>query len=126
MEALLHKENVKFVSTVERHEELEEVPVSHNQAGGKHDLGHVVEVPHGDEVFEAIRFAEWNGDGQNHGEAGIDRSGNEIGREDGGVPARNDGDGEVKAHHSVHRKNERRGEPRKEQVSGLIAVPMTR
>src|SRR5262249_39978956 len=71
VEPLLHKKDVKLVSAVEGHEKLEEVAVGDDEAGGEHDFGHVVEVPHSDEVFQAVGFAERDGDGQHHRETGI-------------------------------------------------------
>src|SRR5258708_12161291 len=108
VEAVLDQEDVEFVAAVKRQKELEKIAVSDNEPSGEHDLGHVVQVAHGDEIFEAINFAKRNRDGQNHGEAGIDGAGYEIRRKDRGMPARNDGDGEVKAPNSVTQKAHRR------------------
>src|ERR1700730_11371277 len=81
-------------------------------------------MPHGDEIFEVIKLAKWNGDGQHHGEAGINRAGHEVRRENSGVPTRNDGNGEIKAHYGVNGQNQGCGQPSKQQVSRLIAVPV--
>src|SRR5215467_2131759 len=125
METLLYEEHVELVAAVKREEKLEEVAVGDNEAGSQHDFGHVVEVAHGDEVFQAVRFAQRNRDAQHHGKAGINSSRNEVRWENRGVPAGNNGDGEVEADYRVDGKNQRRSQSGEEQVGGLIAVPMT-
>ena len=45
-----------------------------------------------------------------HGQAGEDRAGHEVGREDGGVPAGHDAHREVPGHDRVHGEHERRGQ----------------
>ena len=122
----MHQEHVEFVAAVEGHEKFEEVAVGDDQAGGEHDLGHVLQVAHGDEVFEVVGFAQRNGEGQHHGKAGVDRAGDEIGREDRGVPAGNDGDGEVEAHDGVHGEHQRRRQAREKQIRRLVAMPVPR
>src|SRR2546430_16659238 len=87
VEPLLDEEDVKLVAAVKRQEELEKIAISDDEPGGQHDLGHVVQVPHGDEIFEGVGFAQRNRDGQNHGEARIDGPGHEVRRKDCGVPA---------------------------------------
>src|SRR5207245_4194198 len=89
VQPLLDKEDVEFVSAIDGKEKLEEVAVGHDKAGGEHDLGHVIQMAHGDVVFEAIRFSQRNCDANYHSEARIDSAGHEIGRKDGGVPAGN-------------------------------------
>src|SRR5439155_19036316 len=107
LKTLLDEKNVKLVSTVKRKEKLEEVAVSNDEAGGQHDLGHVVQMAHGDVVLEAIRLAQGNRDGDDHGKAGIDGSRHEIGGKDRGVPAGNNGDGKVEADHRMYAEHER-------------------
>src|SRR5712692_11364691 len=102
VKTLLDKKNVKLVATVRRHEEFKKISIRNDQAGGQHDLGHVVQVAHGDEVFEAICLAERNRDGQDHGEARINGASHEIRRKDRGVPAGNDGDGKIEADHRMY------------------------
>ena len=46
------------VAAVPRHEELDAVAVGHDEAGREHDLGHVLQVPHRDEVLEPEHLAE--------------------------------------------------------------------
>ncbi len=54
-------------------------------------------------------FARGDGQGHYHGESGIDGAGDEVGREDGGVPAGNHANGEVEADYCVDRNHQRRG-----------------
>src|SRR6267142_221342 len=126
MEALLDEENVEFVAAVERHEEFEEIAVSDDEPGGQHDLGHVVQVANGDELFEAIGLAQRNRDGQDHGKARIDGAGHEIRRKDRGMPAGNYGDCEIETHYSVHGENQRRCESGEKQIRRLVTMPVTR
>src|SRR5262249_12035511 len=124
VEPLLHKKDVKLVSAVEGHEKLEEVAVGDDEAGGEHDFGHVVKVPHSDEVFQAVGFAKRDGDGQHHRETGINGPGHKVRRKDGGVPTGNDGHGEVEADHHIDGEHQGRGQTGEEQVRGLVAVPV--
>ena len=55
-------------------------------------LRHVLEVPHGQEVFEVVEDAQRNRERQHHREAGVDGAGDEVRREDRGVPAGDDAD----------------------------------
>src|SRR5439155_14069370 len=100
--------------------------VGHDEAGSEHDLGHVVQMARGDEILETIRFAKRNGDGQDHGESGADGASDEVRGEDGSVPAGNDGNGKVKAHYGVHRKNQRRSKTSEQQLRRLVTMPVTR
>ena len=54
-----------------------------------------------DEIFEAVNLADRNSQHQYHGKSRVDRTGHEVGREDGGMPAGHDTDGEVETHHGV-------------------------
>src|SRR5262245_48303520 len=83
-------------------------------------------MAHGDEIFEAIGFAQRNGDGQNHGEAGVDGTGDEVRRKNSGMPAGNDGDGEVETHYGVHGENERSCESGEKEIGRLVAMPVPR
>ena len=62
--------------------------------------------------------------GQHHGEAGEDGAGDEVGREDGGVPAGQHRGGEVEGHDGVHREHQRRGEAGQQQVGPLVLGPV--
>ena len=64
--------------------------------------------------------------GEHHREAGEDRAGDEVGREDRGVPARDDAGREVEGHDRVDRDDERRGQPGEEQRRHLVVVPVAR
>ena len=47
---------------------------------------------------------------QHHGEPAEDGAGDEVGRENGGVPGRQNGSGEVEGDDAVHRQHQRSGE----------------
>src|SRR5258708_38695974 len=81
METHLREVQVELVSAVDRHEIFVKVAVSDDQASGEHDLGHVLEVMHGDEVLEVIGLTKRNGDGEHHGKTRVDRAGDEVSRE---------------------------------------------
>src|SRR5882757_2308997 len=98
METHLREVQVELVSAVNRHEIFVEVAVRNDQASGEHDLGHVLEVMHGDEVLEVIGFTKRDGDGEHHGKARVDRAGDEVRWENRRMPTRNDSDCEVEAH----------------------------
>ena len=54
----------------------------------------------------------------------IDRAGDEIRREDRGVPAGDQRNGEVEGHDGVHREHQRRGDAGQDQVGHLIVAPV--
>ncbi len=66
----------------------------------------------GDEVFQVIELANRNRQHQHHGEAGVDRAGYEVWREDSGVPARDNADREIEADDSVDGEHQRRRQSR--------------
>ncbi len=90
----------------------------------QHHLRHVLQVAHGDEVAEAEEGAQRDRQRQHHGEAGVDRAGHEVGREDRGVPAGDDADREVEGDDGVDRDDERRRQPGEQHVGGLVVVPV--
>ena len=73
---------------------------------------------------QVVEDAQGDGQHQDHGEAGEDGPGDEVGREDRLVPARHVGDGEVGADDRVHRDDQRRRQPAEEEVGHLVAVPV--
>ena len=86
--AVDERELLVRVAAVPGDEELHRVGVADHRPGHEHDLRHVVEVAEGDDVLEAERLAADHHQRQHHGEAGEDRAGDEVGREDRRVPAR--------------------------------------
>ena len=104
--------------------EFKEVAVGHDQAGGEHHLGHVLEVAHGDEIFKAVGLAQGNRNRDNHRKTRIDGSGNEVRRKNRRVPARHDGHREIEAHNRVNGEHQRRGQAGQKQVRGLITLPV--
>src|ERR1700722_9583123 len=126
MKPLFYEKDVEFLAAVHGHKKFKEIPVSDNQASGEHHLGHIFQMTHGDEIFEVIILAKRNGDGQHHREAGINGACHEVRRENSSVPAGNNGNREIKAHHGVYGQNQGCGQPRKQQVRRLIPVPVPR
>src|SRR5271157_279204 len=111
MEPVPEQERIELAAAVPAHERLHAIAVGDDQAGGKHDLGRVLEMPHGDEVLESVDRADWNRETKNHGEAGIDGARDKVRGEDRGVPAGDDADGEIEADDRVYGEHERRREP---------------
>ena len=69
MQAVPKQKRVVTVAAVPAHEGFYAIAVSDDQAGGEHYHGGVIEVAIGDEIFQAINFADWDGQHQDHGEA---------------------------------------------------------
>ena len=88
MQAIPKRERVVAVAAVPSHEGFDAVAVGNDPSGGEHDLGGVLQMPIGDEIFQAVNLANRNRQHQHHGEAGVDRARDEVGREDRGMPAR--------------------------------------
>ena len=59
----------------------------------------------GDEVFQPIKLADGNGQHEHHRKAGVDSPSHKVGRENRGVPAGQNADGEVKADDRVYRQH---------------------
>ena len=75
-------------------------------------------------VLEMIDLAHRDHDVEHHGEAGVDRAGDEIGRENGRMPAGQLRDGKIETDDTVHRKDERRGESGEKQIGHLMSLPV--
>src|SRR5581483_8438735 len=76
-EELVH---FKGVPAVPGKEQLGDVAVGDDEAGGEHDLGGIVQVPEGDHVVQVVEAADGDGQHQHHGESGIDGPGDEVRR----------------------------------------------
>ena len=124
VQAVPEGKGVVAVAAVPSHESLDAVAVGDDESGGEHDFGGVLQVTLGDEIFEAVNFADGDGQHQHHGEAGVDGAGDEVGREDGGVPSGDDADGEVEADDGVYGEHQRRGQSGEQQIHGFVAVPV--
>ncbi len=86
------REGVVAIAAVPAHESFNDVAVGHDQSGGEHDLGRVMQMALGDEIFQPVNLADRDGQHQHHGKAGVDRARDKVGREDRGVPSGNDAD----------------------------------
>src|SRR5579864_7544570 len=58
--AVVHHVAVVYAPRVPGHEGFHHVPVAHDQTCGEHDLRHVVDVPHGNEVLKPEELAQRN------------------------------------------------------------------
>ena len=114
------------VAAIPGEESLHAVAVDHDHAGSQHDLRHVIEVAHRDEIFELVNRANRDRQRHDHREAGVNRAGDKIGWKDCRVPARDHRHREVETDHGVHRNHQRRRQPRQQQVGDLVAIPMDR
>ena len=111
---------------VPREERLHHVAVADHETRCQHDLGHVVDVLHGDEVFEAgrRRESESRASTPSRSPSRWRRRRSKAG--DRRVPARQHRNREVEGDDGVHRKNQRRRETRENQGGALVAVPVAR
>ena len=72
--AIGHHVFFKNVAAIPRHERFHHIAVRDHHSGDEHDDRHVVQVARGDEIFQAVKFADRNDDIQHHREAGINRA----------------------------------------------------
>src|SRR5512142_10745 len=75
-------------------------------------------------VIKMIEIAKRNRNCQYHRKAGIERSGNEIGRENGRVPARGNADGKVHTDDTVNGDDQWRRQGSQEKIESLVPDPM--
>ena len=112
------------IAAIPGNEELHGVGVAHNRAGGQGHLAHQLDVPHGDDVFELEQPPQRHQQRQDHAKARIDRPGDEIGREDGGMPAGELRDGKVQGDDGMHREHQGRGKAGQDQIGLLVIAPV--
>src|SRR5579872_1288839 len=124
MQTIPESERVVAITAVPAHEGLDTVSIGHDETGGEHDFGRVLQVALGDEIFEPVDLADRNRQHQDHREAGVDSTRNEVGREDGGVPSGDDADREVETDNRVNGEHERRSESGKQEVHRLVTMPV--
>ena len=103
------RERVIAIAAVPAHKSLNAIAISHNQSRRQHHFCRVLQVALGDEIFQAVDFADGNRQHQHHGEPGIDSAGHEVRWKDCGMPARDDADGEIETHDRMDREHKRRG-----------------
>src|SRR5262249_502003 len=69
--AVPHHRRLELVRAVPGEEGLHSVAVCDDQAGCKHQLAAILQVTQRDEVLHAIQIAEWDGQDEHHGKAGV-------------------------------------------------------
>src|SRR5450759_3129100 len=111
------------IARIMSHEELGAVGERDDAAVQKDQLAHHFDMTHGDVILEVHNRAGDNHQREHHRHPRENSSGDEIGREDSGVPAGNHRGGKIPAHNGVHRNHQRRGETGQQHVDGLIALP---
>ncbi len=124
--AIHKREPLISVPAVKCRKRLHHVAVSHDQSRSQHHLGHILQMPHGDEIFQSIEFANGNRKRHYHRKARINRAGHKVRRKNRSVPAGNHRRGKVEAHHRVHGNHQRRSQPREQQRCHLIPMPVHR
>ena len=124
--AVLKRVQLKAISAVPSHEGFHKVAISDDQSGREHHLRHILKVAHGDEILHTVCRPNRDHQCKHHRESRVDRARDEVRREDRGVPARDDRNGEIPAHNRMHGKNQRRREARKQKIGSFIPRPMTR
>ncbi len=65
-----------------------------------------------------------NQDGDDQRQAGVNRTGDKVGRKYGRVPSWHDGHREVPRHYAVYRDHQRRGQPRQENIRRHVVPPL--
>jgi len=88
---------LKGVAAVPGHERFHDVGVGHNQAGGQHHLGGILQVAIGNQSLQSVGGAQRNRQRQHHGKARVDGARDEVRREKGAMPSRNNRHCEVEA-----------------------------
>ena len=110
MQAVPQREGVVAIAAVPSHEGFNTVSIGDDKACREHDLGGVLQVALGNEIFKAINLADRDRQHQHHRETGVDGARDEVGRKDGGVPSGDDANGEIEAHDGVDREHQRRSQ----------------
>ncbi len=121
--AIREGEGLVIIALVKRREKLDGVGQPHQAACGQHQLGHGFDMARGQVVLQVQNLADHEHQGQDHGHAGEDGPCHEVGRKDGGMPAGQQGGGEVGTHHGVDGDDQRRRQPGQQQVHDLVAAP---
>ena len=114
----------KLISRVPGHEVFDHVRVRDDHACEEQELREILEVIDRDVPLHLEHLPERDDERNDHRDAGVDGTGNEIRREDGRVPPRDNRDGEVPRHHRVHREDERRCQGRHIEVSPRVVAPL--
>ncbi len=109
---------------VPRDEELGEIRTADHERGEQTELRRGVEVVERDVVLEVEPATQRDDDREDHSDAGEDRAGNEVRREDRRVPARASRHREVERDDGVHREHERRRERGEEQIGAREVPPL--
>src|SRR5258706_14781824 len=73
---------------------------------------------------EPEEFSERDDDREHHPDSGEDRAGDEVRRENGGVPSRHERHGEVEGHDRVDRQHERSRERCEEEIRAREVSPL--
>ena len=115
-----------WIAAVEGGKSLHHVAVADDQPGREQHLAHIVEVAHGDEIFQAKEFPYGDRKRKHHGKSRVNRARDEVGRKNGRVPSGNDGEGKVKTHDRVHGQDQGRREAGQQQRGRFVPLPMNR
>ena len=112
------------ITTVPGDEELHQVDVINDQAADQGQLGDLVDVAQGDDLFQTAPFAERNQKHQHHAKAAEHGSDHEIQRENRGMPAGNLRRTEVQTDDGTHRKDQQRTQTAEHEVGLFIMMPL--
>ena len=88
-------ESLKGVAAIPGDEELHGVGIANDGSRRQRDFAHDIDVPHRDDIFQLEHRAQRNQQRQYHPEPGENGTGDEVGRENGGMPSWQLGNGEV-------------------------------
>ena len=112
------------IAAVPRDEKFHQVDVVNDQAADQGQLGHLVNVAAGDDVFQTAQFAQRNQQHQHHAEAAEHRADDEVERENRGVPARELRGAKVQTDDGTHGEHQQRAQAAQHDISLFVIVPL--
>src|SRR5262249_59280859 len=113
-----------WISAVERDERFIDIAVSDDDPRSEHELRHVLQMPHRNELLEPVDFAQRDRERQYHRKSGINCARDKIRRKDGRMPAWDYRDSEIETDDGVNRDNKWSCQPRQQQISLFIPLPV--
>ena len=117
-------ETFVWIRAIPRDEEFHAIGVADDRARRQSDLTHAVDVILRDQVLETVDRPQRQHQGEHHAEAGEDRPGDEIRRENRRMPTGQQRNGEVEGDDGVNGKNQRGRNAGQHEVSHFVVAPV--
>ena len=114
------------VAAIPRDENFHQVDVINDEAADQTELGDLVKVALGDDVFQVAQLAQRGQQHQHHAKAAEHRADDEVERENRRVPARELRRAKVEADDGTHREHQQRAKAAEHDVGLLVVVPLPR